>query len=115
MPTRGPVTPLRNVAKHSLTKSAHVELRANSSAISLRISDQGRGFDIDSTERGVGIGLMGMTERLRLVGGKLLVKSERMQGTEILAEVPLMRIATNSGSMAVGVIDHDTNACAACG
>ena len=61
---------------------------------------------------------MGMTERLRLVGGKLLVKSERMHGTEILAEVPLMHIAANGGpvkSQAVGVIDHDTNAGAACG
>jgi len=102
---------LRNVAKHSQANWADVELRASANAISLRVSDQGRGFDIDSRER-VGIGLMGMTERLRLVGGKLLIKSERMQGTEILAEVPLSGPAKNPGT---GVTDHDTRACAACG
>lgn len=38
---------------------------------------------------GAGIGLIGMRERLRLVGGKLSIRSELMRGTEILAEVPL--------------------------
>jgi signal transduction histidine kinase len=42
----------------------------------------------------VGIGLVSMRERLRLVGGMLFVKSEPMRGTEILAEVPLS-ISTN--------------------
>jgi signal transduction histidine kinase len=37
--------------------------------------------------------LIGMTERLRLVGGKLTIHSEPMRGTEILADVPLLAIA----------------------
>jgi len=80
---------LGNVIKHSGTKEAQVEIRTNASGISLRISDQGKGFDPAIKNPAAGIGLVGMTERLRLVGGRLLVESETDRGTEILAEVPL--------------------------
>jgi PAS domain S-box-containing protein len=80
---------LGNVVKHSRAKSAHVELGGNANGVSLRISDDGKGFETDGPFRGAGIGLVGMTERLRLVGGRFLIKSELMRGTEILAEVPL--------------------------
>ena len=78
-----------NVVKHSKAKSARVELGANASGISLRISDEGKGFDLDIKNSRAGIGLIGMTERLRLVGGRLWVKSEPNRGTEITGEVPL--------------------------
>jgi len=80
---------LGNVVKHSKANSAQVELSANASGVSLRIRDDGRGFDPDATNRDAGIGLVGMAERLRLVGGRFLVRSELTRGTEILAEVPL--------------------------
>jgi signal transduction histidine kinase len=66
-----------------------VELGSNETGVSLRIVDEGRGFDTRSANAGAGIGLVGMTERLRLVGGRLSIRSELMRGTEILAEVPL--------------------------
>ena len=80
---------LGNVIKHSGTKEAKVELAANAGGVSLRISDQGRGFDPAIKNPAAGIGLIGMTERLRLVGGRLLVSSEPHHGTEILAVVPV--------------------------
>jgi signal transduction histidine kinase len=80
---------LGNVVKHSQAKSAHVELGSNANGVSLRITDAGRGFDAELRNPGAGIGLVGMRERLRLVGGRLSVNSELMHGTEILAEVPL--------------------------
>jgi PAS domain S-box-containing protein len=80
---------LGNVIKHSGAREAQVEIRSNASGISLRISDQGKGFDPAIRNPAAGIGLIGMTERLRLVGGRLLVKSETDCGTEILAEVPV--------------------------
>jgi signal transduction histidine kinase len=104
---------LRNVAKHSQAKRAHVELCANTDGVSLRVSDEGRGFDINSRGHGMGIGLIGMTERLRLVGGRLLVKSDRRKGTEVLAEVPLMHVAISQ--QATGGVHHDTHAVTACG
>jgi PAS domain S-box-containing protein len=80
---------LGNVVKHSKAKSAQVAVGANATNIWLRISDAGRGFDPDLHNAHAGIGLIGMRERLRLVGGTLVVKSEPERGTEILAEVPL--------------------------
>ncbi len=80
---------LGNVVKHSQAKSGHVELGANADGVSLRIRDDGRGFDTEHRKPEAGIGLIGMQERIRLVGGRFLVKSEPMRGTEILVEAPL--------------------------
>lgn len=81
---------LANVIKHSRATSALVELRSNEDGVSLRIIDAGRGFDPDIDKAESGIGLVSMRERLRLVGGRLSVKSELLRGTEIQAEVPLV-------------------------
>jgi PAS domain S-box-containing protein len=80
---------LSNVVKHSGAKQAQVELCRERDEIRLQIVDAGAGFDVALSETDVGIGLIGMRERLRLVGGKLLVQSAPMRGTAILAEVPV--------------------------
>jgi two-component system sensor kinase len=56
--------------------------------VSLRIKDAGRGFEPNLSNPAAGIGLVGMRERLRLVGGRLSVKSVLLRGTEIIAEIP---------------------------
>jgi len=81
---------LANVVKHSRAKTAHVELGGSPSSITLRISDSGIGWDTFSPKNNAGIGLVGMRERLRLVGGTFLVTSQPGRGTEISAEVPLV-------------------------
>jgi len=80
---------LANVVKHSKSRDAQVELGQNASGVTLRVSDRGRGFESGLQNPSAGIGMIGMSERLRLVGGRLSVKSELMRGTEVLAEVPL--------------------------
>ena len=80
---------LGNVLKHSGSSYAEVELSGEGNGVTLRIADAGKGFDPDGTQENAGIGLVGMRERLRLVKGRLLVKSSIDQGTEITAEVPL--------------------------
>jgi PAS domain S-box-containing protein len=80
---------LGNIVKHSGAKRAQVELSAARNEILLRIVDAGVGFDLGLRDSTAGIGLVGMRERLRLVGGKLSIQSAPMRGTEILAEVPL--------------------------
>lgn len=82
---------LGNVIKHSATQNAEVELSANEHGIQLRIADSGKGFATDDRSPSTGIGLIGMSERLRLVGGRFLVRSEPLKGTEIVAEVPFAR------------------------
>jgi PAS domain S-box-containing protein len=95
---------LGNVTKHSETKSAEVELSMNEFGIQLRITDSGKGFATDDRNPGAGIGLIGMSERLRLVGGRFLVRSEPLKGTKIIAEVPLAwsAIETKASAHAAG-------------
>jgi PAS domain S-box-containing protein len=95
---------LANVAKHSRSQSARVELYGSAERITLRILDSGKGFEPERQNPGHGIGLIGMTERLRLVGGKLSVNSGPNRGTEILAEVPLAiaEVAERSSAQVAG-------------
>jgi PAS domain S-box-containing protein len=80
---------LANLVKHSHAHGGHVEFGANGSCANLSIRDDGTGFNTERSDRAAGIGLIGMRERIRLVGGRLLVKSEPMRGTEIFVEIPV--------------------------
>ena len=62
--------------------------RASAGAVTALIEDDGRGFNRgDGT--GEGLGLLGMGERLALLGGKLRIESTPGSGTTLVAEVPL--------------------------
>ncbi len=78
---------LNNVIKHSNAHKVTVELTQINSLVRLRIVDDGIGFD--SKAPSSGIGLTSMRERLRLVGGNLIVKSNPGAGTEVSAEIQL--------------------------
>ncbi len=82
---------LSNVAKHSSARSAEVSLSRKSGIVTLKIHDDGRGFDTDdiSPEDGRGLGLFGMKERVALVGGSLEIESAPHAGTSIVARVPV--------------------------
>jgi signal transduction histidine kinase len=90
---------LGNVVKHSGATDAQVELIRTASGIRLHISDTGKGFDPALQNPDAGIGLIGMNERLRLVGGKLTVRSDPNRGTEVLADVPLTASANKDQSL----------------
>lgn len=79
---------LSNVVKHSEVKEARLEVVGNSDHLLLRVIDSGRGFE--QAKDGQGLGLLSMRERLRIVGGKLTIRSSS-QGTEISAHVPIER------------------------
>jgi PAS domain S-box-containing protein len=93
---------LNNVVKHSRAKRAQVELCKTQNEIHLQIVDAGAGFDVEVKGTDAGIGLVGMRERLRLVGGKLSVQSAPGRGTEILAEVPLSVPANETHERTMG-------------
>jgi PAS domain S-box-containing protein len=79
---------LRNVVKHGKTFAAKVELNACVDEIDLCVSDSGAGFDLAAARHG-GLGLISMSERLRVIGGRLEVLSKPSCGTQIHAWVPL--------------------------
>jgi len=79
---------LRNVKRHSGAEKANVRIEWADGSLHLKVSDRGKGFDVGSPPVGSGIGIWSMQERLRLLGGRLQVRSHRMQGTRIDAWLP---------------------------
>ncbi|MEO8324398.1 MAG: PAS domain S-box protein [Nitrospirota bacterium] len=78
---------LRNVSKHAQASNVHLDLREYGQGITLSIRDNGRGFDVD--ERfSKGLGFVSMRERVRLLGGTLLVDSQPGQGTTVRVSIP---------------------------
>ncbi len=81
---------LANVVKHAQATHAEVELRCDARAVLLRVSDDGRGFDIGARPDGAAsYGLRSMTERAELIGGRLSVTSRPGIGTTVTATVPV--------------------------
>jgi signal transduction histidine kinase len=89
-----------NAMKYSGVKRAAVELVEQSSEIQLIISDSGRGFDVGEAERGRGLGLTSMRERVRLVNGRITIYSKSMSGTRVEVHLPF-RSVSNSQRAAV--------------
>jgi signal transduction histidine kinase len=52
------------------------------------VSDSGKGFDVESTMQGKGLGLTSMRERVRLVNGTIAIESKPMHGTTIHVRLP---------------------------
>jgi signal transduction histidine kinase len=79
---------LTNVVKHARARRVSILLTRKSGAIKAVIEDDGQGFDpAEGTLDG--FGLVGMRERLALLGGRLQVESASEAGTTIAAEVPI--------------------------
>jgi two-component system, NarL family, sensor histidine kinase DevS len=79
---------LANVVKHADASNVSILLTRNSRSVSLVVEDDGRGFDPGGSGADV-LGLVGMRERVGLVGGRLRIESAEGAGTTIAAEVPL--------------------------
>jgi signal transduction histidine kinase len=80
---------LRNIAKHAGVTTARLSLAASRQELLLRIQDEGTGFDQTGARAQPGLGLSSMEERVRLIQGKLAVRSEPGIGTEITVRVRL--------------------------
>jgi two-component system sensor histidine kinase UhpB len=77
---------LANVARHADASRVEVDLDTSGSALELRVRDDGRGFSTGGRRNGLGLG--GMAERARLVGGELTIDSRPGCGTELVMRVP---------------------------
>lgn len=83
---------LQNTIRHAAAAHAVLRLDASPAGARLTVEDDGRGFDVDGLGDGRAagrFGLVGMRERVRLLGGRLLVESTPSVGTRVSAVVPL--------------------------
>ena len=81
---------LTNIVKHAQAASVSIVLTRSGRAVTAVIEDDGRGFTPGGG--GDGLGLLGMGERLALLGGKLKIESSPGAGSTIVAEVPLRQV-----------------------
>ena len=92
---------LTNVARHARATCASVQLEGADTEVCLRITDDGRSFDVEQVLRGGKrkcMGLLGMRERTEMVGGTLSIESSPDQGTTITARVPFPNGYRKTGS-----------------
>ena len=86
---------LNNVQRHSGSAAAQVRLKRSEDRIVLEIEDQGRGASMEllippgQNAVGAGVGVAGMQERLRQLGGQLQIESAPGRGTTVRAAIPL--------------------------
>jgi signal transduction histidine kinase len=76
---------LHNAVRHSAARAATVTVEQSPNRIVVQVKDNGSGFDPRRTR---GIGLLGMEERVKRVGGTFAVQSAPQQGTTLTAELP---------------------------
>ena len=77
---------LNNIIKHAEATQASVIIKQREGMIDLTIEDNGRGFTLDSrreSANGSGFGLLGLTERARILDGSLAITSAPGKGTQI--------------------------------
>jgi signal transduction histidine kinase len=79
---------LQNVAKHANVGEAEVELRRSDGILCLSVSDHGPGIKPSRAATPVGLGLVSIRERTRLVNGTFEIQSTPDQGTTLLVRIP---------------------------
>jgi len=94
---------LSNIQRHSGSPTAKIHLRGDANRVELEASDRGRGMDRTAVEPGksarsrLGVGILGMRERMTQLGGKLEVVSNSA-GTTVRAAIPAMVEVSNAPS-----------------
>jgi signal transduction histidine kinase len=85
---------VNNSARHANARTIEVDLKRESGRVLFSVRDDGAGFDPRFVR---GLGLLGMEERVRRLGGHLQVDSQLGRGTVIAAELPVIALARKNG------------------
>jgi signal transduction histidine kinase len=78
---------LTNCARHARAQEVRLDLQRVGNSLALTIQDDGAGFDPGNGAKG--IGLLGMKERVRELGGMLTIASAADEGTLLTVHIPL--------------------------
>lgn len=79
---------MTNVIRHAQASSVAVSLKHEEGALLLEIQDNGRGFDKESAQLGASFGLLGIRERVLVLGGSLAIDTEKGRGTTLTIRIP---------------------------
>jgi PAS domain S-box-containing protein len=79
---------LLNVARHAQVEEATMRVRRVSRYLYLSVTDRGCGFDPQALRQPSGFGLLGIRERIDLLGGRMKIRSTRRQGSTVVVALP---------------------------
>ncbi len=83
---------LTNIIRHAQAESAFIGLAFRKTGVCVQVEDDGIGFDQAQAfgQRGEtgGMGILGMRERVAILGGTLVIKSEKGKGSMVVLEIP---------------------------
>jgi two-component system sensor histidine kinase UhpB len=91
---RGVQEALTNVGKHAAASRVVIEIALEGEQLRLTVGDDGRGITPEETRRPGSLGLLGIKERLRELGGSLSIARQQGGGTRLAFNVPLRRAAS---------------------
>ena len=80
---------LTNVTKHSHASRAEIQMIQTPDVFKASFKDNGVGFDQKNQKNRMGLGLSGMEDRIKKIGGQLTIKSSPGSGTSIFFAIPL--------------------------
>jgi signal transduction histidine kinase len=87
---------LTNCARHAQAKNIRVRLQDSNGQVALTVEDDGVGFDAHAKVV-YGLGLLGLTERVRELAGSIAIESEPGKGTKLAVTLPVSREAQFTG------------------
>jgi signal transduction histidine kinase len=90
---------LTNVSRHAQASRVGVAIQKSSSGICMTINDNGKSFSVEgkfNAKSGKRLGLLGMRERLEMVGGRFEITSAPGQGTTVTAEMPFSPVGKDA-------------------
>jgi signal transduction histidine kinase/streptogramin lyase len=86
-----------NAIRHAAPRRIAVRVRAEFGGLEITVSDDGRGFDaraaLEGPATGKSLGLLGMQERAKMLGGRIRIDSSPGAGTRVLVHIPLRVVA----------------------
>lgn len=84
---------LTNVLRHSEARQVSLIVNMRNSHLNVVVEDNGKGFDVDNllNDKVAHIGILGIQERVELVGGSVIIESALNFGTTIIARIPLSK------------------------
>jgi two-component system, NarL family, sensor histidine kinase UhpB len=80
---------LTNVIRHADAGAVRITLRDRGTLVTLKVKDNGRGITKSEQASTDALGLLGMTERARLIGGRLTIAGVQGRGTTVTVQVPI--------------------------
>ncbi len=79
---------LTNVSKHSSANKVEVDLKKDGNNLLMKVKDNGKGFDVDELRKRNSFGLIGIRERVKIMGGIFEILSEQGSGTIVTIKIP---------------------------